>query len=119
MGGLKAATVSNQIVRKRKRKHDESERQSPAPSDAGSEEAGSEASTSTSTIATKTHDGGAKPRRTPKAKQPSKLSRNNSSMSNAVTSAVPWPTSFQLLDKTHRALNLVFTFCSTRKHLAT
>ncbi|KAL5316874.1 hypothetical protein ACEPPN_015926 [Leptodophora sp. 'Broadleaf-Isolate-01'] len=119
MGGLKAATVSNQIVRKRKRKHDESECQSPAPSDAGSEEAGSEASTSTSTIATKTHDGGAKPRRTPKAKQPSKLSRNNSSMSNAVTSAVPWPTSFQLLDKTHRALNLVFTFCSTRKHLAT
>ncbi|KAG4440165.1 hypothetical protein IFR05_004374 [Cadophora sp. M221] len=118
MGGLKAASVSNQIVRKRKRKEDESECQSPASSDACSE-AGSEASTSTSTIATKTHDGGTKPRRTPKAKQPPKLSRNNSSMSNAVTSALPWPTSFQLLEKTHRALNLVFTFCSTRKHLAT
>ncbi|XDG06710.1 hypothetical protein ABKA04_006325 [Annulohypoxylon sp. FPYF3050] len=26
---------------------------------------------------------------------------------------------FKDLDKTHRALNLVFTFCSTRKHLAT
>ncbi|KAH7313121.1 DEAD/DEAH box helicase-like protein [Rhexocercosporidium sp. MPI-PUGE-AT-0058] len=115
MGGLKAATVSNQIVKKRKRKHDdESEHQSPAPS-----EAGSEASTGTFTVATKAHDGGTKPRRTPKAKEPPKLSRNASSMSNAVPSAVPWPTSFQLLEKTHRALNLVFTFCSTRKHLAT
>jgi len=112
MAGLKAATVSNQIVKKRKRKqNDEGRSQSPT-------EASLEAS-SISTIATKTHDGGAKPRRTPKAKQPPTLSRNASSMSNAVTSAVPWPASFQLLEKTHRALNLVFTFCSTRKHLAT
>ncbi|KAL2061937.1 hypothetical protein VTL71DRAFT_7315 [Oculimacula yallundae] len=115
MAGLKAATVSNQIVKKRKRLHnDEPERQSPAPS-----EAGSEASSSTSTVVTKTHDGGAKPRRTPKGKQPPKLSRNASSLSTDVTSAVPWPPPFQLLEKTHRALNLVFTFCSTRKHLAT
>ncbi|PVH82627.1 DEAD/DEAH box helicase-like protein [Cadophora sp. DSE1049] len=113
MAGLKAATVSNQIVKKRKRKqNDEVEGQSPT-------EASSEASSSTSTVATKAHDGGAKPRRTPKTKQPPKLSRNASSMSNAITSAVPWPASFQLLEKTHRALNLVFTFCSTRKHLAT
>ena len=112
MAGLKAATVSNQIVKKRKRKqNDEGRSQSPT-------EASLEAS-SISTIATKTHDGGAKPRRTPKAKQPPTLSRNASSTSNAVTSAVPWPASFQLLEKTHRALNLVFTFCSTRKHLAT
>ncbi|KAK0102191.1 hypothetical protein ONS95_001013 [Cadophora gregata] len=113
MAGLKAATVSNKIVKKRKRKeNDEGE---------GSTQAGasSEAPSSTSTVATKTHDGGAKPRRIPKTKEPPKLSRNASSMSNAVTSAVPWPTSFQLLEKTHRALNLVFTFCSTRKHLAT
>ncbi|KAH7384806.1 DEAD/DEAH box helicase-like protein [Cadophora sp. MPI-SDFR-AT-0126] len=113
MAGLKAATVSNQIVKKRKRKqNDEAECQSPA-------EAGSEAQSSTSTVATKTHDGGAKPRRNPKAKQPPKLRRNASSMSNAIDSAVPWPASFQMLEKTHRALNLVFTFCSTRKHLAT
>merc|ERR1712225_122675 len=112
MAGLKAATWGNQIVKKRKRKqNDEGRSQSPT-------EASLEAS-SISTIATKTHDGGAKPRRTPKAKQPPTLSRNASSMSNAVTSAVPWPASFQLLEKTHRALNLVFTFCSTRKHLAT
>ncbi|CZT00497.1 hypothetical protein WAI453_009301 [Rhynchosporium graminicola] len=115
MAGLKAATVSNQIVRKRKRpQNDELECQPPAPSDVGSE-----ASSTTSTISTKTHDGGAKPRRTPQGKQPPKLSRNASSMTNTVTSAIPWPPSFQLLEKTHRALNLVFTFCSTRKHLAT
>lgn len=112
MPKLQAATVSNQIVRKRKRKQDEAPG-SPAPS-----EAGSEASTTT-TVTTKSHDGGAKPRRTPKAKQPPKLSRNTSSFSTPVTSAIPWPDSFQLLEKTHRALNLVFTFCSTRKHLAT
>ncbi|KAI5466566.1 hypothetical protein BGZ63DRAFT_345598 [Mariannaea sp. PMI_226] len=32
---------------------------------------------------------------------------------------VNWPESFKLLEQTHRALNLVFTFCCTRKHLAT
>lgn len=31
----------------------------------------------------------------------------------------PWPELFKSLDKTHRALNLVFTFCTTRKHFAT
>ncbi|CAG9938492.1 unnamed protein product [Clonostachys rosea f. rosea IK726] len=30
-----------------------------------------------------------------------------------------WPSSFTALNETHRALNLVFTFCCTRKHLAT
>ncbi|KAK3352360.1 hypothetical protein B0T25DRAFT_580296 [Lasiosphaeria hispida] len=32
---------------------------------------------------------------------------------------IAWPAWFAALEKTHRALNLVFTFCSTRKHLAT
>lgn len=31
----------------------------------------------------------------------------------------PWPPYFTQLAQTHRALNLVFTFCCTRKHLAT
>lgn len=31
----------------------------------------------------------------------------------------PWPPYFIHLSQTHRALNLVFTFCCTRKHLAT
>ncbi|KAJ4416960.1 ATP-dependent 3'-5' DNA helicase [Neurospora sp. IMI 360204] len=36
-----------------------------------------------------------------------------------VESDIEWPAWFKELDKTHRALNLVYTFCSTRKHLAT
>lgn len=31
----------------------------------------------------------------------------------------PWPDLFKNLSQTHRALNLVYTFCCTRKHLAT
>ncbi|QKX60655.1 uncharacterized protein TRUGW13939_07801 [Talaromyces rugulosus] len=31
----------------------------------------------------------------------------------------PWPEQFKTLSQTHRALNLVYTFCCTRKHLAT
>ncbi|CRG86792.1 hypothetical protein PISL3812_03804 [Talaromyces islandicus] len=31
----------------------------------------------------------------------------------------PWPELFKTLSQTHRALNLVYTFCCTRKHLAT
>ncbi|OLN95685.1 ATP-dependent helicase HRQ1 [Colletotrichum chlorophyti] len=32
---------------------------------------------------------------------------------------IKWPERLKALEKTHRALNLVFTFCCTRKHLAT
>ncbi|KAK0718171.1 hypothetical protein B0T26DRAFT_646145 [Lasiosphaeria miniovina] len=39
--------------------------------------------------------------------------------SNPEECAIEWPASFKALEKTHRALNLVFTFCSTRKHLLT
>ncbi|KAH8691256.1 putative DEAD/DEAH box helicase [Talaromyces proteolyticus] len=35
------------------------------------------------------------------------------------TPSGPWPDSFKSLCQTHRALNLVYTFCCTRKHLAT
>ena len=33
--------------------------------------------------------------------------------------APAWPGLFKSLERTHRALNIVFTFCCTRKHLAT
>ncbi|KAJ6444235.1 DEAD/DEAH box helicase [Purpureocillium lavendulum] len=39
--------------------------------------------------------------------------------SSLVSCVIEWPPSFKSLEKTHRALNLVFTFCCTRKHLAT
>ena len=37
----------------------------------------------------------------------------------AARSVDEWPAWFRSLEKTHRALNLVFTFCCTRKHLLT
>lgn len=33
--------------------------------------------------------------------------------------SAPWPEPFKRLAQTHRALNIVYTFCCTRKHLAT
>lgn len=41
----------------------------------------------------------------------------NSSTSNGHN--IAWPEHFVKLGQTHRALNLVYTFCCTRKHLAT
>lgn len=35
------------------------------------------------------------------------------------TPSGPWPEPFKKLSRTHRALNLVYTFCCTRKHFAT
>lgn len=35
------------------------------------------------------------------------------------TPSTPWPEEFKNLARTHRALNLVYTFCCTRKHFAT
>jgi DEAD/DEAH box helicase domain-containing protein len=112
MPQLKAATVSNQVVRKRKRKV----RQDEEPQ---ADEAIVETTTIT-TVPTKTHDGGKKPRRTPKkgdgAAKPS-LTRAGSSA--IVETSIPWPEHFTRLAQVHRALNLVYTFCCTRKHLAT
>lgn len=116
MPQLQAATVSKRIVKKRKRQEAESVENE---CDTLLAESASGTSSSASTIPTKTHDGGEKPRRAPKAKKPPALARNASSSSVPVTSTIPWPPSFQSLEKTHRALNLVVTFCSTRKHFAT
>ncbi|TQB69656.1 hypothetical protein MPDQ_001565 [Monascus purpureus] len=35
------------------------------------------------------------------------------------TPSAPWPDTFKQLSQVHRALNLVYTFCCTRKHFAT
>ncbi|KAL8832998.1 MAG: hypothetical protein Q9170_004577, partial [Blastenia crenularia] len=116
MAKLQAATVSNQIVRKRKRK---------AAVDEGHEADGTElaideVSATSVTVPTKQHDGGKKPRRNASAKTKGNappLLRHNSS--TLVETSIPWPEEFTKLEKTHRALNLVYTFCCTRKHLAT
>ena len=116
MAKLQAATISNQLVRKKKRK---------TPSDdlaAGHLGTLPTSTTSTaSTVTTKTYDGGKKSRRAPKDadtghdKPP--LLRQDSSI--VVESSIPWPDDLTKLAQTHRALNLVYTFCCTRKHLAT
>ncbi|KFY87775.1 hypothetical protein V498_07021, partial [Pseudogymnoascus sp. VKM F-4517 (FW-2822)] len=60
-----------------------------------------------------------KPRKTTKAHAAPPIRRSASASSSSTTSNTVWPASFTTLEKTHRALNLVFTFCGTRKHLAT
>lgn len=118
MATLKEAHISKMIVRKRKRPEisqaeiDEDEARN---ADTHTVE---EVST-TASIPVKEHDGGLKPRRKAKANAAPTMKRSSSTISNSVTCNVPWPASFATLEKTHRALNLVFTFCCTRKHLAT
>lgn len=53
----------------------------------------------------------AKPSRTRTPRRPKKPTNR--------TPSVPWPEEFRNLTRTHRALNLVYTFCCTRKHFAT
>lgn len=65
----------------------------------------------------------------PKARRgrPNGARKGKASLKKAESSALqpgpclldPWPPFFTQLAQTHRALNLVFTFCCTRKHLAT
>lgn len=110
---LQAATVSNQVIRKRKRKTVEED-----PQDTGLTDA-TTLTADTTTVPTKTQDGGKKPKRTPKKNAdgtPALLRRNSSTL---VETTIPWPEPLQKLEKVHRALNLVYTFCCTRKHLAT
>jgi DEAD/DEAH box helicase domain-containing protein len=125
MPRLKAASVSDQVVRKRKRKTREDEApatpETPernAPPAEGDESEAVLMTTTTTKVPTKIHDGGNKPRRTPNAKgDRPPLTRRGSS--NFIESSVPWPEHFTKLSQTHRALNLVYTFCCTRKQFAT
>ncbi|MCJ1260322.1 hypothetical protein MMC22_000182 [Lobaria immixta] len=48
--------------------------------------------------------------------RPARLRRDSST---PVESTLVWPEDLVKLGQTHRALNLVYTFCCTRKHLAT
>jgi DEAD/DEAH box helicase domain-containing protein len=115
---LKDASASDKAVRKRKRKTGEAPdpENEETPTDASGMAGNSKG---TRTVPTKNYDGGIKPKRVPKSKNPQKLTRSDSDSSTPVTSSIPWPASFKTLETTHRALNLVFTFCTTRKHLAT
>lgn len=117
---LQAATVSSNGVRKRKRKPQEDGEPPNAEDDQASLEGLATTSSSTATVPTKLHDGGIKPkpRRTKNngAAKPA-LTRNGSS--TVVECVIPWPEHFTRISQTHRALNLVYTFCCTRKQVAT
>lgn len=112
MAKLQAATVSNHVDRKRKRKS-----VGGAPADSEIAGAPSDTSPTSTTVPTKTHDGGKRPRRNPATGPKPPLLRQNSS--TLVETTIPWPEELTRLARTHRALNLVYTFCCTRKHLAT
>ncbi|MCJ1307871.1 hypothetical protein MMC25_001519 [Agyrium rufum] len=117
MAKLSAATVSNQTVRKRKRKAPELDSLNDTETTETSQNDDSQPP-SAKKIPTKTQDGGKKPRRTgPNSKEKPPLLRRDSS--TVVETTIPWPAHFTKLGQTHRALNLVYTFCCTRKHLAT
>ncbi|KAK2741528.1 hypothetical protein FQN55_008282 [Onygenales sp. PD_40] len=88
--------------------------------------------TATTTLPTKAHDGpsagtsqsktGKRQRSTtPSSRSPSTTpsARGKKSRPTTPTPTIPWPEPFKLLAKTHRALSLVYTFCSARKHFAT
>lgn len=118
MAKLQAASISNQIIRKRKR---QVLQESLDPKESLLECPDSPAPPSSTALPTKTHDGGKKPGRTQKdtngAKSKPALLRRDSS--TVVETTIPWPEQLTKLAQTHRALNLVYTFCCTRKHLAT
>ncbi|KAJ5666897.1 ATP-dependent helicase hrq1 [Penicillium macrosclerotiorum] len=59
-----------------------------------------------------------KRRKTEKGKKPA-ASSSRPKAHDKKTPSVPWPDEFKRLSQTHRALNLVYTFCCTRKHFAT
>ena len=79
--------------------------------------------TQTATIPTKQHDGSAsRPRKRVRSTTSSSASSRSNSTSRSKTKstpAIPWPEPFKALAQTHRALNLVYTFCCARKHFAT
>ena len=104
--------MSNQLLHRAKRK---ARADSPEP-----EVHAVVASASTSMDTFQRHKG-KKPKRAPRdanvGNRKSPLLRLDSS--TVVEDSIPWPDELTKLAQTHRALNLVYTFCCTRKHLAT
>lgn len=108
---LQGATVSRIPVNRKRKRPTQNENSQSTDADSIT------TTSNTSTVPTKTHDGGAKPTRSKSISKPALLRRSSSS--NLVDSEIPWPEPFKYLSQLHRALNLVYTFCCTRKHFAT
>lgn len=71
----------------------------------------------TATESSSSDKGQGKKAKTGSAKKPNQAARAKASKKR--TPASPWPDALKHLSQTHRALNLVYTFCCTRKHFAT
>ncbi|KAI0404783.1 hypothetical protein F4802DRAFT_565468 [Xylaria palmicola] len=116
MTSLKAATVSNKVARrKRKRTASDAEEQDPSGGIASADLADP-----TNAIGFG-ENGHAEDqaRAVPGKATPAWPKTKATTATQAVQCLIGWPPRFAELEKTHRALNLIYTFCSTRKHLAT
>ncbi|KAK8244526.1 hypothetical protein HDK77DRAFT_434823 [Phyllosticta capitalensis] len=118
---LQAASLTNRVITPRKRKRKEKQDSSAEDqAQTGEATAPDEASSSTTTtVPTKTDDGGKKPRRSKKNDGNASNPNLRTEPSSYVESTVPWPEHFTKLQQVYRALNLVYTFCCTRKQFAT
>ncbi|KAF7585133.1 hypothetical protein BBP40_012224, partial [Aspergillus hancockii] len=56
---------------------------------------------------------------TPAARKITKKAPKSKTPVTKRTPSAPWPEPLKKLSRTHRALNIVYTFCCTRKHFAT
>ncbi|KAL4818917.1 hypothetical protein BDW67DRAFT_156275 [Aspergillus spinulosporus] len=54
-----------------------------------------------------------------RGKRPKKSAASTERQQQLRKPSSPWPDHFKHLSRTHRALNLIYTFCCTRKHFAT
>lgn len=104
------------VVTERKRK-----RSVTSPESRNSEEYCHAADSTSTVVPAKLNDNGKKPVRLSKDASSSKMkpARLRRDYSTSIESTLVWPEDFVKLGQTHRALNLVYTFCCTRKHLAT
>ena len=110
MSSLKAATVSNRIV-KRKRKHVGCNVEGQSLSDHDARPPDLTDTSGVNDCSNRTGNESAT------LSRPTK--RKAAAGAQNVEFVTNWPPRFTELERTHRALNLVFTFCSTRRHLAT
>ncbi|KAF1813554.1 P-loop containing nucleoside triphosphate hydrolase protein [Eremomyces bilateralis CBS 781.70] len=116
MAKMQAASLSTRVVKKRKKNSSFAEDLEANPN----EQAEADLKTAESNDRPGPSPTTQKAKRKRKSKDAEDAASSVSSSSGVSNlPALPWPEYFSLLEKTHRALNIVYTFCSTRKHFAT
>lgn len=122
---LQAATVSNQVIRKRKRRaKGEDDHDSILPQESQGIDPlrcnDDEPNGPLTNLPTRAQNEITKPKRKTKAQRAEEAeSQPQQSSQGKSVAAMPWPDEFKRLEKIHRALNSTYTFFCTRKHLAT